>query len=283
MATSQGWLQSATQSVAEGADTLAAALLGAAFAVVGVVLSNRANLKALRAQQDHERSLRKLEYELAAKREVYMQAAEAVSAAMTAIGSFSHLEKEHDELVSAFHGKSEALAKVHIVASIETASHFMKFMQEFGNSLVELNIKKERLAVVRREMISKIEIMKRHDASRDQYLEIMRQMNLNGEADKRKWEYLQEAFEFESRSSSEAAAAHDKILASLGPKHIDLVKACFVEQRKLQLLLVPLVAAVREELHLPVDAEAYARLLKTPVEFTDDQLERLFNAGDATP
>lgn len=278
--TTQDWIDIAVKAVAEGADTLIAALLGAAFAVVGVVLSNRANLRSLHAQHEHDRSVRKLEYELAAKREVYMQAAEAISAAMTAVSSFSHLDRDHEELVDPYIAKSDALAKVHVVATAETASHFMGFMRAVATAIMELSIERAALLVVRGTMLDRREAMKRHNASRDQYLELMRQMNLHGERDYRKWQFLKNGFEFEQDNASKAAADHDQILSELRPKHVALVKRCFVEQRRLQALLVPLVAAVRSELQLPVDVDAYSKVLDLSAPFSDEQIERLFRAGD---
>ena len=75
--TDQIWLW-----VSSWSETFSGVVIGAAFTLAGVVLTNRTNLENLRLQLSHDREQRAKERSLSMRREIYLSAAEAIASAM---------------------------------------------------------------------------------------------------------------------------------------------------------------------------------------------------------
>ena len=91
-------------------------IIGAFFSLSGVALTNRANDRRLHAQLAHDRQIKDRERELTLRKDVYLAAAEAISAGLMTVGRFADLEIPHDKLTEIYLEKSPAIAKVHVIA-----------------------------------------------------------------------------------------------------------------------------------------------------------------------
>ena len=67
-------------------------IIGSFLTIIGVVLTNASNTKRLRLQYEHEQKLANKARDLNLRRDVYMQAMEAISAGLVAVGRFSELQ-----------------------------------------------------------------------------------------------------------------------------------------------------------------------------------------------
>src|SRR5438093_10325384 len=95
-------------------------VVGAFFALCGVALTNRANDRRLRAQLVHDRQIKDRDRELSLRKDVYLAAAEAISAGFMAVGRFPNLDLPNEEITAGYIEKSPSVAKVHVIAREET-------------------------------------------------------------------------------------------------------------------------------------------------------------------
>jgi hypothetical protein len=267
-------------SLAQAGIALLGVLVGAAFTVIGVHLTNRSNQRNLQLQLEHDEAKRRREYELSVRRDVYLEAAQTIAAGINAISKFAHLELDHSDVVKEFEERSSSLARVHIVATEKTAAKLTVLSTRLGAAFIRLNTERAALQTFKRRMNEETDVRRGHNVSRDQHLELMKQLNLSGERNDQRMEYLQRAFSFDQDNALQAAIRHDEILDQLRPRHIEFVKACLAEQAVLRMTLLPLIEAVREELEMPIDVALYAKAMPQDPAFTDQQLVDLFNAGD---
>ena len=274
------FLQSAAAAVADKADTLVGAILGAMFTIIGVLLTNRANQSNLKLQLAHDEAKHKREYELAVRRDVYLQAAEGIAAALNSMIGLCQLDVEYSKVMEGFESRSAQIARIHIVATEKTALLMTELMTSLGQSLIQLNTERAALVVLRSRMRTQIERMNRHNAARDQYLELMKQENFAGSKDAARWEHIQSSFNFEQEQANNSADEHDEILSQLRPRHIAFVQQCMSEQSVLRLRLLPLIESVRQELDMPINIALYAQAMPKDPPFTEEQLQNLFHAGD---
>lgn len=86
-----------------------------------MALTNHANDRRLKRQLDHDRDMRSRERELSLRKDIYLAAAEAISAGLIAIGRFANLDIPHEKLTEAYLDKSPSIAKVHVIAKEQTA------------------------------------------------------------------------------------------------------------------------------------------------------------------
>lgn len=250
-------------------------VVGSFFSLGGVVLSNRANLKRLKAQLAHDREVVERKRELLLKKEVYLEAAEAISAGLIAVGRFANLDVPFQEIASDFVKKSSAIAKVHIIADQETMNAVTEFQGELESVYMRLSADRVPLAVAREE----VDRLKRQiDASakeRERLLDVMKAQGLEGNKDERRWNVLQADFEFEQNRAAQATSEHADRALKLQSAQLKYAQECVREYGRLSLLLVPAVASVRKELDLPIDAKTYSDLVARSVHKQAEDFERL--------
>ena len=104
-------------------------------------------------------------------------------------------------------------------------------------------------------------------------IELMKQFNLDGATDKRRWEVIEESFNFEKRRIAETSKQQAILSADLSVKVLQLVKECSDETNKLSRLTVPVIASARAELEMPIDEQAYAEVIEQSIKKTQANME----------
>lgn len=241
-------------------------LAGSLFSLGGVLLSNRANDRRHKAQLDHDRALRNRERELSLRKDVYLAAAEAISVGLTTVGRFADLSIPHNKLMEGYVEKSAAITKVHVIAKEETARALTNFTVELGATYLRLFAKRyplvaenDRLKIINEQVVG-------FGKEQDRMLELMKQYNIEGTADPRKWKAIQDNFDFEQKRASESIKEHETSASTLLSKQLEYMKECSSESTRLGKILVPLLVAVRSELELPISETAYAQIIEDGVE-----------------
>lgn len=273
------WVGRAWTWLSSWPDTLVGVVIGSIFTLAGIVLTNRTNLKNLRLQLDHDREQKAKERALSMRRDVYLSAAEAISAAMNTVVRYGDLSLDQATLMADCRAKSDQIAKVHVIATEATALRFVAFMRELGAVFVKLNIQRAQLLTTRARMQSLLEQMHRHNAARDNYLELMKQFNVDGTMDDRRMGVLERGFQFEQDAASKAASDHDTLLEELRPQHLAFVELCQQENARLSSMLLPVVESVRSELEQPIDVALYAKVFCGAPVATRQDLEALFGTN----
>ena len=95
-------------------------IIGSFFTLSGIILTNRAHDRRLQTQLAHDRDLKNREREMSLRKDIYLAAAEAVSAALIAVGRFANLDIPQGKLTEGYLDKSPAISKIVIIAKEET-------------------------------------------------------------------------------------------------------------------------------------------------------------------
>lgn len=134
-------------AISEVPSTFWAVLVSTSITLLTVHLTNRGNTKRLERQLSHDRDLKKVERLFNAKREIYLDAAVAISLSLRSLANFANFELSHSELMKDANEKSAALAKVNLVASPETLRALAAVNRAVGNAVVELTALRRPLMV----------------------------------------------------------------------------------------------------------------------------------------
>lgn len=247
-------------------------VIGSFFTLGGVVLTNRANDRRLREQLRHDRELRNRDRELSLRKDVYLSAAEAISAGLNTVGRFADLDIPNNKLTEAYIEKSPAIAKVHLIANEETTKALTSLVSELTAVYLRLFAKRFPLVMQKAQIAFLQQQMESFSRERDRMLDLMKQFNLEGATDKHRWEVIQGNFKFEQDRITETSKQHAILLADLFPKELDLVKECMEGTNRLNRLLVPVVVAARRELEIPLDEAAYAKVIEESVKTQEASL-----------
>ena len=235
-------------------------IIGAFFTLSGILLTNHFHDRRLRTQLAHDRALKDREREMSLRKDIYLGAAEAVSAGLIAISRFTNLEIPHEKLTEGYLDKAPSIAKVHVIGKEATVSAVVNFSAELNATFLRLGARRFALVAQKQRIES---LRSESNASRKanaRTLELMTQYNLEGLTDQRKWNVLQQNFEFEQRRGEEARQEADTLAATLYPMLLQYTKECVGESIRLGGFWMPALFSARKELELPLDEPEYRRI-----------------------
>lgn len=121
------WLQTIIAIVERIFATFWGVVIGSFFTIVGITLTNRAHDKRLDRQLKHDQQLKQREQGLSLRKEIYLDAAEAVSIGVQTLARFGDLSIPSEKVMANFVERSAAIAKAHIVASPDIARAVASF------------------------------------------------------------------------------------------------------------------------------------------------------------
>jgi len=240
-------------------------VVGSFLSLGGVVASNRANDRRLRQQLAHDRELKNRERELSLRKDIYLAAAEAIATGINSLGAFANLDIPNDKLTAAYIDKSPSIAKVHVIAQKDTARAVVKLVGELATAYLHLFARRFPLLAEKQRIAFIKEQINAFGRERDRMLELMKQYNISGEKDPRKWDILDKNFKFEEKRIDDAIKEHDGLTSGMNSKQIELMTECINETTKLSRLIAPVLAAVRNELEMPLDEASYVAVIEESI------------------
>jgi hypothetical protein len=169
------------------------------------------------------------------------------------IGRFSNLAMTYEKATAEYLDKAPAIAKLQLIAGEETIKAVVGAMSELSASLLRLTGRRIRLDVQRGKLALLKDQMSEFGKERDRWLEEMKQYNLNGVADNRRWETVKNNFKFEEGRFAESLKSLIEMERRLFTQQIDFGKECVSETLQLTQFLVPALTAMRKELGIPTD------------------------------
>lgn len=256
--------------------TLLGILIGSIFTLLGVWATNRANQKNLRAQLEHDRSMRAKQHALDLRKGIYLDVAEILAFGLRSIVGLNDVNKSYSDIFEQYSSRSAGLAKVHVIASEETALHLSAFVKDLDSTFFELRLARQALDDLVEKIRICVQLRDGFHKSRNELFAVFKQEKLAGPLTEERLRMLSESHRAEMNKAEEYDKECQELSARLAPMHLDFTKRCFFEHSRLASTLLPLIAAVRKDLELPIQAEAYAAALQLDVTGTLQRVERLF-------
>jgi hypothetical protein len=241
-------------------------VIGSFFSIGGVALTNRASDRRLRLQFEHERGLKTKDREMELRKEVYLAAAEAIAAGLHAISRFPNLDIPNDQITNAFIEKSPAISKIHVIATTETVQALTSFTGQLGALFLTLFAQRYELQKSKSAIIAIDSQVAEFGKERDRMLEMIKQHNIEGIVDDRRWNTLQNNFDFEQKRIRDGIANQKELHGDLYPRQLEFMRDCVTHTARLSQLLIPVLSSVRAELDLPLDDHAYRAIAKESLE-----------------
>jgi hypothetical protein len=248
-------------------------VVGSFFSLGGIVAVNRANDRRLREQHEHDREMRNRDRELSLRKDVYLSAAEAVSAGITAIGRFADLEIPNNQLTQAFVDKSPAIAKVNIIAEELTVEALTNLLGELSAVYLRLFAKRFPLVALRDQILRLQEQIARSSREKDRMVELMKQFNLDGTIDPNRYHIIESVFKFEQDCIAETSKQHAMLSADISVKQLQFMKECVHETNRMSRLTVPAIVFARAELEMPINEQVYSKIIENSIAKQKDSLE----------
>lgn len=250
-----------------------AALLGAFVTLLGVVVSNCESRRRHLAQLRHDAEQRDRERQMTWRREVYLEATEAISRGLSYLARLVDLNTSHTELSAAYQDDVAKIAKIQVVGTDKTVQAVAAFSNEFTSIYMELSFARMDLDSRQQRIQVLDRFSEKASAELDRYIELMKQLNLQGSTDRRLWEVLNQNVEFVRKQQEGYSQQRTALAVEQGKEHLAVIRSFLNQNHRLVALIPAAVFAVRDELELPLDREEYMRSFNESLERNKATLE----------
>ena len=207
-----------------------------------------------------------IEREKSLKKEVFMEAAEALTNSLNMIANFSNLNLSEEALTSSISSEAGKIAKVQIVGEGRTVRAVTTIISSIGEATLKLML--ERSSLINRKNLMAINEKQRDksQAEIERYISIMKNLNLQGNTDQGLWDTINRAIDYENGQ----VETYDKEIESLwdaqNKEHLEYVSKCMDIFFDISVILPEAILAVREELDLNISSDEYLDIYNKNIE-----------------
>ncbi len=235
---------------------------GSTITLSGLYMQNRSESERNSERLRHDALMRDRERDMALRREVYLKSAEALAHAQEYLAAFARDDLgagQHEALIRGIGGD---LNKVHIVGSMPTVQAVVTANEFFVRSVADLGVEQLPVKRLKEEIKAQDLLIEAAGGRRDEALARMREMD--------QAQATQSAFwDVQNQILTEAQAAIEGAIERLRSLKGDLLVAeanllCDAANAGIAFgaLVVRANVAIRRELEMPLDAEAYLGLME---------------------
>ncbi|RJG13028.1 chromosome segregation ATPase [Pseudomonas cavernicola] len=209
------------------------------------------------ARSSYQLKFAAVEREKNIKKEVYMEAVEAITRSQNIIAGFCNLNLSEEQITSSMSVDAGKVAKIQVVGSKETVRTVTDYMAEIGTASLDLMLKRSEL-MLRKSSIHTYESLRNKSQQEiDRYIAIMKNLNLQGSTDQSLWDTVSRNIEYEQGQFDKYQAELDTLWKTQNKEHLKFTRECMGRFFDISLLLPPAVLAVRNELDLEIASEDY--------------------------
>jgi hypothetical protein len=207
-----------------------------------------------------------VEREKNTKKEVYLEAVEAIVRSQNMIPNFCNLNMLEHEITSCLGIDAGKIARVQIVGSAETVKAVSSFMASVATATLNLMLERSEL-MLRKNNIQNIENLRvRSEQEVDRYIALMKNLNLEGNSDPRLWETINNSIGYEQGQVTKYNSELDKLWLVQNTEHMQFTKHCMGTFFEVSGLLPSAVLSVRNELDLNIAPEDYLSIFNDNLE-----------------
>lgn len=239
-----------------------AATTASTITLIGLWLQNGGESRRNMERLDHDARQRDREREMTLRRDVYLEAAEALAQAQEYLAAFANVDAAPQQHEAMIKGVGADLNKVHIVGSMSTVTAVVEANQYFSQAVSDLSIHKLPIRRIAQDIEYQQTVIGSASARRDEALASMKELTRSGGVHARAWDLQQKIFNDEQNEIDVALAKRESLQRQLAQLQADFVKRCAAAGLALGRLVVSANLAIRRELELGLDAGEYRLLMQ---------------------
>lgn len=238
-----------------------------------VIEDIRSNNQLKLAEIERERNIRK---------EVYLQAVEALTRTVNVVVSLSNLNINEQDFTKQMNNDSGLIAKIQIVGSESTVKSITIIMGLVGTVILELFL--ERSSLIQRKMYIDLlnNFSSKSQGEIERYISIMKNINLEGNKDPHIWKIVNDNVEFESKQRDKYQEEINNLWEMQNKEHLLFTQKCMDKFFTISLLMPDLVLSIREDLNLPISNEAYLDIFNNNIELSKNMFVEFYEKVSKT-
>ncbi len=207
-----------------------------------------------------------VEREKNTKKEVYMEAVEAITLSQNMIPSFSNLNLSEEKITSSMASNAGKIAKVQIVGSKETVKAVTKYMSAVGKTLLELMLDRIQLVSRKNDIQTLAGLRDKSQQEIDRYIAIMKNLNLEGNSDPALWGVINSSVDYEQKQYDKYQEEIDELWKDQNREHLEYSRKCMGRFYEITSLLPDAVLSVRNELDMEISPDDYLNIFNQSIE-----------------
>lgn len=258
-------------------DVVWAAVIASLLTLGGVFLTNRGSYKRMLKQLEHESTQKDRERNMGIRRQVYLDAAEAVTENHLILMKMSDLSILDSDLSKQFSKSAAIISKVYAIGSAKTVKTVSDLTTAIGSKYLSLIAERTPLIQRKYEIEIQNELIMKASAERDQMIEIMKNINLQGIQDDRLMSVAENNFRFQQDQVSKLLEKRNQLIEINGKGQIQLAMKCFQASREVSEYFAPAINSVREEMDIPFDEESYRSAIEKSWEASEQSLKEFYS------
>jgi hypothetical protein len=235
---------------------------GSFFTIIGIVITNWWTDRRQAAQLLHDRELKNREREMALRKDVFTQVAEAIMAGLNAVTRHGDLSIPHNMVTASFLEKAPAASKAHLIANETTVEALVGLMTELGAAFLRLAPGRFELAELQEQIKIKDTLIAHYGQQRDGFLQIMQHHNIEAIHDVARFQRIEQSFLGMRDLVGKLLTEQAQLKTEFQLKALGYIKQCIGESMRIGKLIPYVLVAAREELEVALGQEHYAEILE---------------------
>jgi hypothetical protein len=194
------------------------------------------------------------------KKEVYMDAIEAITISQSVISSLANLNLTEEKISKDFACHSGKIARVQLVGEKETVRAVTTFTAAIGTAFLDLMLERGALVSRKADIERTQNFRDRHHSEIERYMALMKTMNVDGLFDQGTKDHINKCMLFEGDQREYYNKELERFWIIQNVEHLVFVKKCMDNFFDISTLLPPAVLSARKELDLEIEAEDYENI-----------------------
>lgn len=231
-------------------------VIAAVITLIGVLISNRGNTLRLHQQHQHEADQKRKERITNIRRELYLQVAADMGAALARISEFPTLDLRKENLVSSLIALNTTAAKCQLIAEQETARLLSNVVALIADLTHRKMVKAQEIFAFTLEAEHQESLRDEARRQSDALIEEQKQVLDAEKFDDGRFTMLSDFY----KQALARVAEHSSLMLEAGERKLDLqIEFSFgalTDSEAILIAQIPLAVAFRKELELETDANA---------------------------
>ncbi|EGG93798.1 Chromosome segregation ATPase [gamma proteobacterium IMCC1989] len=194
------------------------------------------------------------------KKEVYMDAIEAITISQSVISNLANLNLTEEKISKDFSCHSGKIARVQLVGEKETVRAVTTFTAAIGTAFLDLMLERGALVGRKADIERTQNFRDRHHSEIERYMTLMKTMNVDGLLDQGTKDNINKCMLFEGDQREYYNKELERLWTIQNEEHLVFVKKCMDKFFDISILLPPAVLSARKELDLEIEAEDYENI-----------------------
>lgn len=211
-------------------------------------------------KSNNQLKIASIEREKKLKKDVYMEAAEALTKSLNMVANFPNLNSTEESLAAGFSSEAGKIAKVQIVGTGEVVKAVTALMNAIGEAIFSLMLERQSL-VQRKAVVENQEKFRDKSQSEvDRYISIMKNLNLQGNTDKALWDTVNRSIDFENQQIKKFNIEIDSLSEVQNKEQVEYLRKCMDVFFETSSLVPEVVMTVRKDLDLEIEPDEYVEI-----------------------